>query len=599
MQNGQPEISRAFGFKLSAKKASFMDLLRPYALVLSCGCALLLITNLIMVLLPLLINGGVSLIEKNQTVAIDLFFFKIDIPNIYWLLLAVIALSLVGAILRTLSRRVVFDVGRTIERDVRAKLFFQVSTLDDRFFSKVSVGDLMNHLTTDMTNIRMVTGFAALNLMNIFFVFCFTIPLLLKIDVMLAFSALIPFPLVIIATGSITKKMFQASKDYQEQLSHMVSHIQENLLGAHVVRLFHQQREEGERFRLTNNHTYDAGVKLARVRAFMLPVMRLMVGIAVGLVLYVGGRAVISGRITLGDFVEANARILQLAWPAMSVGFVMSIYSRGQASLTRVNDLFAYRPAIKDGEQIVTSVQKIDVRNLNLKQTNDPRDNISFSVSRGQLLGVVGASGSYKSTLLKILYRRIKVAPGMVFFDGHDLNNLTMSSLYEQVSVVSPDTFLFHKSIRSNVCFARPDATDDEVREVLREVRLDQEIGNLRSGVDTVIGERGITLSGGQRQRVVLARALLAKRPIIIMDDALSSVDADTERHIIAHLQNRLKDSIAIIATHRLSAIRDADQILVMEQGRVAETGTHARLINDGVLYQQLWGFDQLERRRS
>lgn len=592
------EISEAYGFELKHEKSRIAHMLKPYAGRLALGCFLLLITNLITVCMPILINGGVSLIEQDVPFVLDLRMVAISFPTIAWIVFGVISLAIFGAIVRTFSRMVLFDVGRTIERDIRAKLFFTISTYDDRFYEKNSVGDLMNHLTTDVTNVRMVTGFAVLNLMNIAFVFCFTVPLLLKIDLVLGLCALLPFPLVILATRGITKRMFKATIEYQQELSKMASHIQENLLGAHVVRLFHQQTKEGERFSVTNQQTYHAGVKLGVVRALMMPVMRLMVGFAVGLVLYVGGNKIVAGEISLGDFVEVNARILQLAWPAMSVGFVMSVYSRGQASIERLNALLTYSPIIKDGRVAISSVDAIEVRDLVVKTSSaTAHDALSFSVRRGELLGVVGPSGSYKTSLLKILSRRSWTPNNKVFYDGHDINHLSLSSLYRVVSVVPEESFLFNKSIRDNICFAQTNVSEHDLNEVLRITRLHVDIGNFVHGLDTIVGERGVTLSGGQRQRVAIARALLAKRPVIILDDALSSVDADTERHIVSALRSFLKDSLVIISTHRLSAIRDAEQIIVLEKGRIVERGVHRDLIKGDTLYASLWGINETRGR--
>lgn len=589
------EKPRAFGFLISPKKIQFLQLLQPYAWFLVFGCLLLLLTNLISATLPILINAGVSLIENELPFVLNLYIFELNFLNIYWILLTVLLLAIVGAVLRTFSRMVIFDIGRRIERNLREKLFYHISVLDDDFFIKHSVGDLMNHLTTDMANVRMVTGFAALNIMNIIFIFCFTVPLLLKIDVQIALCALLPFPLIILAMTNITKKMFLATIDYQKQLSRMANHIQENLLGAHIVRLFHQQKQESERFLITNQKTFDEGIKLARVRVLMLPIMRLIIGIAVGLVLFVGGRAILTGRINLGDFVEINARILQLAWPAMSVGFVMSVYSRGQASLTRINELLDYLPSIRDGEQVLNDVHTVDVHNLVLNNEHIKTDPISFKVNKGQMIGIVGPSGSFKTTLLRAIFRRYKIPPGAIFFDGYDINDLTLSSIYDQISVVSEGSFLFHKTIRDNICFARPDASEDEIAAVVKLTRLDRDLANFKDGLETVVGERGITLSGGQRQRVVLARALLAKRPVFIMDDALSSVDTDTEQYIVSRLPDYLKNSIVIMATHRLSALRQADQILVLEKGRVLGFGTHKKLLADNDLYKGLWGFSEMK----
>lgn len=588
------DLPRAYGYFLSHKPYGFMGLLRSHGVMLGVGAMLLLVTNLIMTMLPALVNGAVSLIERDQPLVLFGMPKPLYLTSITGIVSIIIVAALIGAVLRTLSRIVLFDVGRIIERDLRAKLYFHICVLDERFFSKLSVGDLMNHLTTDITNIRLVTGFAVLNIVNIFFVFGFTVPLLLRIDPILACLALLPFPLIALAMQYITKKMFHATLSYQEQLSMMISHIQENLLGAHVVRLFHQQEREGERFLKTNQNTYDAGVRLGRIRVLMMPMMRLLVGFSVGLVLYFGGRAVFLGRISLGDFVEINGRILQLAWPAMSVGFILSMVSRGRASLERVNTLLRSMPTIQDGEKAISPVHKVDVHSLVMTSSAHGKDAVNFSVHKGQMLGIVGPSGSFKSTLLKVLCRRHYVPDGHVFYNGHDINHLTLDSLYEQISVVPQESYLFNTSIKNNIRFARPDASDQEIDEVVALLRLDRDVRVFKDGLDTIVGERGVMLSGGQKQRVALARALVAKRGVLLLDDALSAVDKDTENHIVLNLRAYVRDAIVIVVSHRLSLLRQADSILVLDKGRIIESGRHDELLEKEGLYRSLWDIDRL-----
>ncbi len=280
----------------------------------------------------------------------------------------------------------------------------------------------------------------------------------------------------------------------------------------------------------------------------------------------------------------------------VGVGFLwMSIYSRGQASLARVNRLLVYQPRIYDGQQVLTKTTEIRVKNLVLNDQLTSNDNkISFcSEERGQLLGIVGPSGSFKTTLLKIVYRRILAPSSTIFYDESDINDLALESIYQQVSVVMQEPFLFHKSIRENICFAKPDATDEEIWEVVNLVNLDKDFMRLKAGIDTMIGERGVTLSGGQRQRVALARALLPRRSVLILDDALSAVDTDTERHIVSGLSSFFDDRIVIIATNRLSALRNANHILVLEHGRVVDEGRHEHLEKKSLLYKSLWGIEQ------
>jgi len=582
------KAKKAFGYAIQKDGISLFALMRPYALNVLGGSFLLLATNLIIVSLPLLINAGISLIEKQSSKPVKLFYWDLNFSSIRVVILCIIILAVFVAIVRTLSRIVLFDIGRFIERDLRAMVFNQICIRDDNFLARHQVGDIMNHLTSDTTNLRLITGFATLNIINIFFMFAFTVPLLFRIDTKLACFALLPFPLVMIAMSGISRKMFDTTRFYQERLSVLVNHVQENLLGAHIVRLFHQQKAESARFVATNDSTYEAALRLARVRMLMIPLMRLIIGLAVALLLFMGGQAILLKRITLGDFVEINARILQLTWPAMSVGFVMSIYSRGQASIGRLNKLISRDPLILDGPQELKNLEKISV--VNLRVNPNKATGISFSLSRGQILGVVGMSGSYKTTLLRSIYRRRQIDESSIFFDHHDVNNLSLNSIYTNLAVVTQEPVLFHKSIRENICFARPDAREEEVYEVLGITKLLEEVKHAPLGLDTVVGERGITLSGGQRQRVALARALISRRPLLILDDALSAVDADTERHIIREIKNYLSDSMVIIATHRLAAIKDAHEILVLDQGEILARGRHEELLKNCGLYRELWG---------
>lgn len=576
----------AFGIAMGYQGISFFELLRPYKLKMALGALVLVVTNLLAVSLPALVNLGVGLLKDDGEKYITLWFLKWSFNGLLNLVCWIVVLAVIGAIIRTISRILMFDVGRLVERDLRERLVVHVSGLDDEFFSGHQVGDIMSHLTNDISNVRMMAGFAVLSVLNIVIIFVFSVPLLMKIDPILALLALLPFPLVMVATRTLTKRMFEATKNYQEHLSNLVNHVQENLGGAHVVRLFHQQEAEGVRFSFSNRRTYDASIKLAQLRVLMLPTMRLMIGIALALVLLVGGHMVVTGHIGVGDLVEINARIMQLTWPAMSIGFVISIMSRGQASLHRLNKLLNASPKIIDGVDELDRVDKIDVHDLVINHNS----HLSFSLKTGEMLGLVGPSGSYKTTLLRMLYRRINVDQGKIFYNEHDIVNLTLNSLNKHVSVVTQEPFLFHKSIKDNVVFFNPQASMEEINQVIAMVKLDKDINNFTEGIETIIGERGITLSGGQRQRVALARALLAKRSVLILDDALSAVDAETEAHILSSMKTLLKNSIIVAATHRLSAIKEAHEILVLDKGRVVARGRHEQLLKSSSLYGELWG---------
>jgi ATP-binding cassette subfamily B multidrug efflux pump len=370
-----------------------------------------------------------------------------------------------------------------------------------------------------------------------------------------------------------------------------VSHIQENLLGAHLVRLYHRQTGEENRFAQKNEQCFKAAIKQAKVRLLLLPLMRLIVGLALALILFIGGRAIILGSISVGDFVEINARILQLTWPAISIGFVMSMYSRGKASIERVNKLLTYKPSIVDGPIILSDLRQVEVRNLILNPSQQ-QSSLSFSLSPGQTLGIVGTSGSFKSSLLTALYRRREIPKGCIFYNGHDINDLTLISIYQHVGVVTQEPSVFNRSIRDNLTFANPKASLHEVEKVLHLTRLDRDIRQLADGIDTIVGERGVMLSGGQRQRLALARTLLKKPPLLILDDVLSAVDAETQQHILNGIWEFLGDIMVIIASHQLALVKKASRIVVLDKGQLVADGSYDYLYQSSQLFRELGGFD-------
>lgn len=590
----------AYGYNARHRALSFFSLLKPHWLKLTMGSLVLLLTNAVFAILPMIINAGVNVVKSAEPAVAQIAGISISLGGIVYVVLTIICLALLGALLRTVSRMLLFDVGRLIERDVRASVFFHVSLLDEDFFSRLSVGNIMNHLTSDVSNVRLVVGFVVLNVLNIVYVFSFAVPLLIHKDPSIAACALLPFPLIALFMSRITRSMFVATIEYQQALSNMVSHVQENLLGAHIVRAFHRQEREAKRFSYANDTTFDTGMSVAKFRMLMMPIMRLMVGFSVGLVLYAGGTAVLSGRISLGDFVEINARIVQLAWPAMSVGYVMSIVSRGQASLKRLNDVLTAVPSIVDGTQELSRVNNILVKNLTFAHaTNQARDGISFELSMGSMLALVGPSGSFKSSVLRALSRRCVVPNQCVYVNNIDIVDCKLVSLYQNIGFVQQEPLLFGMTILDNLRFANPSASEREIDDIIKLLALDHDIQGLALGLDTVVGERGVTLSGGQRQRIAIGRALLAKHPILLLDDALSAVDKETERHIVAHIKPFLKNMMVVASTHRLSLCPLADSIIVLDKGHIVEEGSHNALMNAKGMYRLLWDMERNQEMPS
>lgn len=567
------------------------------------GLALLVGTNLCTLAVPRLVNMGIDVVEGRAVRwPTGLTWAAAVVPSsstLLVLLAAIVVAAIIGALLRTASRVVLFNTGRDVEQDMRRQLFSHLGTLSQTWFGTSSTGDVMSRMTNDLTNIRLLSGFAFLNAANATIVAVVTLPLLFAIDPTVAALALIPFPLVIVSSQLVSKRMFKRTRDNQDAIGALSSVVQESLAGQMVVRALSQEDAMAARFSVKNDTVYDTAMKLARVRLLMGPLMGLMGSLSIAIALYAGGRAVVDGRMTIGDIVEFNTRIMQLTWPMIALGFIVSVWQRGKASLVRINDVLAARPDIVDGPHRRTGARHdgaVSITHLDVTLGTPARkvvDDASLAVKAGGFLGIVGRNGSGKSLLLKAIAGQLPVARGAVFIDDVDVRDWQLESLRQApggLGVVPEDGFLFSASIRDNLTFGIGDVDDATVEAVIDLVDLRRDINRLPEGVHTMVGERGVTLSGGQRQRVALGRALLSRPAILMLDDSLSAVDVETEQHIIAALKAAEMQTTIIMVSHRLSVLRGADEIVGLDSGRVVERGTHAQLLASGGLYATLWG---------
>lgn len=577
----------AFGYHVKQQKLLLKNLVLPYKKNLFLGFIFLLFTNLNNAILPRLINKCVNFITKEKEIFINFIDIKFNILNINNCLLIIALLATIGVFIRTLSRVLIFDVGRNVEKDCMSILYKHLLIQDDEFYKKYKIGDLMNHLTSDVANIRMMTGFSLLSILNILLLCCISVPLLFLINYKLALVAFTPFIFIIIIAKTLSAKIFKSTKAHQEQLSNLASHLQENLLLFQLVKIFHRQSYEEERFKQTNDDVFASAFLVGKNRIIMNPLMRLCLGISVGFVLIYAIFLIQNNTISLGDFVEFNTRILQLAWPFMSVGFVISSYSRGLASLERINKLLNQQPKVTDGTESINKITSISISNLHLNKDKKP---LNLHITSPHKLAIIGPNGSFKSRLLNILCARIKIDNKKILFNEHDINNLKLDSLMQQITFVSENPFLFNTSIRQNLSLGDVIPSEEELINALKIVRLLDEVNNFPYKVDSIIGERGISLSGGQKQRLAIARAIISKKPILIMDDALSATDTISESHIMKELQKLPHIKIMILTIHRLSCIKSMDSIVVLDNGEMVGYGTHDYLLQNCSLYKQLWG---------
>jgi len=551
----------------------------------------------------------------------------------------VIVIALVQAVARTFSRFVIFNVGRDVEYDLRNDLFRHLERLPWQFYQTRPTGDLMSRLVNDISAVRMLLGPGVLNLLNTPVYYLYAVTIMVSIDPLLTVAALAPYPIMLLVVKRYSRRLMEGTLRVQEGLAEMSSLIQENVSGIHVVKAYVREEHEIRRFRDMNARFRDVSLELGRARGIITPVIRSVSALGILVVLWLGGRHVAQGLLTIGDLVAFIGYLHLLAWPTMALGWMLSIVQRGRAAMQRLEEIFAVEPAIADPPGVPTpewarpSVEvagenrraapnhgngngnggaraeavlrgEIELRGVSFAYPGARRnalEDVDLHVPAGATVAIVGRAGSGKTTLLHLIPRLFDPTAGVVRIDGRDVRDYPLAALRRAIAFVPQDPFLFSTSIRANIAFAAPELADRDEgeRQIVEAAGWAAVAGDIASfprGYDTMVGERGITLSGGQKQRVTLARALLADAPILILDDALSSVDTQTEERILAALEERRRDRTCILVAHRLSTVQDADLILVLDDGRVVERGDHARLLAQGGLYADLFQRQRLSQ---
>ncbi len=554
------------------------------------GLFLLIVTQALSLSVPRLLKGA-----TDALVAMDLARTKETAG--YLMLIAVLA-----ALARIGSRIFIFNSGREVELDVRNDLFAKLESLPPSFYRKMPSGQLMSRAVNDLTQVRLLLGPGLLNLTNTALVYAVVVPLLFMKDAELAALTLMALPGLVISGQIFARRMYRYNRDAQEKLGELQNKVQENLGGIMTVRAYRREAAERAWFVRLNDAYVAVNLKLAKLRGVLFPLMGLFGAFGTIVLLYAGGARIIDGRLTVGDFVEFNAYIAALTWPTIALGWMLSLWQRGLASMDRINEIFTVEPSIADGPLSARpGAGNIEIRGLTFRypdsgpETPPTLQDVTTEMRAGETVVIVGRTGSGKSTLLKAILRLLEVPPGTIFVDGRDITELELDALRGAISYAPQDAFLFSRSISENIAFGRPEASQAEIEGATESAGLAGDLSGFTDGLETMVGERGVTLSGGQRQRAALARALLVSSPILILDDTLAAVDTETERHILRALARHSQGRTTLLVTHRLACAELADRILVLDEGRIVEQGTEAELLALGGLYAEMHARQQLQ----
>lgn len=563
--------------------------LRRYRGRLAAGLFILLLNTGVFVLIPYIIDLAINDLGTGITSA-KLFKYCL-------LLMATVSAR---AVLNYYQRLILITVSRLIEYDLRNDLMAKLETLSVGFFQQYRTGDLMARAVNDLSAVRNMLGPGIMYSAYALVLFAYVVTILWHQDPTLTLIAFVPAPFVSLAVQWFGKRIHERFERIQSMFSSLATRVEENLSGLRLVRAYAREPIEEAKFDALNRDYVQRNLRLVLLSGAFDPLLQFLLGVAFVLVLWFGGRAVLEHHITLGGYAAFNLYMAQMAFPMIAMGYVINLVQRGAASLSRLRELLSQEPAIADGPATNPGAGpvrgELEFRHLDFSYAGvEVLHDINLRIPAGQTVALVGRTGSGKSTLVSLIPRLFDAAPGAVLVDGRPIREFPLAELRRSIGLVPQETFLFSDSLRANIAFGHPEASDAEVRAAADVAGLGGDIADFPEGLDTRVGERGLSLSGGQKQRAALARALLRDPRILIMDDALASVDTITEERILEQLETITRHRTTLLISHRISTVRNADFIVVLEHGRIIEQGTHAELIGLGGAYAGLYEKQLLE----
>ena len=577
-------------------KALRLDLIykyiRPHKKALAIGAISLLIVNLLSVAIPMEVR---EIIDDLQ----DGFTFNQVLKQSGWIVLLATSMGLV----RLISRQLVFGVGRQIEVHIRQRLFDHMLRQDPGWLQEIGSGEVISRATSDVENIRRLLGFAILSLTNTLLAYTFTLPAMLAIDPYMTIAAICLYPLMLGIVGLFGGRMVRQRRKQQEALSSLSELIQEDLSGISAIKIYGQENYEKKAFSNLNDNYRDSAINLARTASTLFPLLQGISSISLLLLIAIGSGRLENGLITIGGLVALILYVERLVFPTALLGFTLNTFQLGQVSLERVEELLNRKPLIENINDPINLTKpvlgKLEAKKLNIKYENSQNNilkDISFTIQPGELVAIVGPVGCGKTTLARAIGRMIQVQKNQLFVDDYDITDIELGSLRKNIALVPQEGYLFTNTLAENIKYGEPLASSKRVEDSATQARLIDDIKGFPDGYRTLVGERGITLSGGQRQRTALGRALLIDAPIIVLDDALASVDNKTASSILDSIRSK-KDRTVLLISHQLSAAAACDRILVIDEGKLVQQGMHEDLIKANGTYKSLWEREKAEEK--